>query len=493
MDSIEGLAYGLGVVFAPENLLAAFVGVFLGTAIGVLPGLGSVAGAALILPLTFHYPPVIGVILIAGIYTGSMYGSSTTAVLLNVPGDSASVVTTLDGYKLAQKGRAGPVLAVMAVGSFVAGTFSLVLVTLFTPFLADLGLSFGPAEFFALTAGGLIALARVSGGTLVSNLFPLMIGLLLGTVGQDQVSSQFRFTFGYVELAQGISLITVAVGLFGISEMLFLVEGLHRTPRLLKVRLRQLMPSRSEWRRSVAPWTRGASIGFGLGLLPGPSATLSSFLSYKVEKTVAKHRKEIGEGAIEGVAGPEAANNAAATSSIVPVLSLGIPFSATLALMLAALLVQGVDPGPLLVVNHPEIFWGVIAAMWVGNVMLLVLNLPLVGIWVRLLQIPMYVLIAMVLVFATIGAFSGNNSMLDVRLMVLFGLLGYILRKLDFGLAPVILGLVLGPFVEKHLREGLRLGNGEVWYLFTEPIAMFIWLAVLGVFAVSVVRRVVRS
>lgn len=479
MNALDGLLYGFGVAVTPENLLAAFVGVLIGTMIGVIPGLGPVAGAALILPFTYTLDPAAAVIMIAGIYYGGMYGGSTTSVLLNVPGETASVVTTIDGYQLTKKGRAGPTLFIMAVGSLIAATVSITLVALFTPSLADIGLEFGPAEFFAVMVCGLIMLSRISGGSLMSSLFPLAIGLGCGTIGQEQVTSVYRFTFGSLDLASGLPVIAVAIGLYGIAEVFSLTEDSSKTPTVQRVRVRDMFPSREEWRRSWAPWGRGSIIGFVFGLLPGPSAAMSSFASYRAEQKLSKYRKQIGHGAIEGVAGPEAANNAAATSGMVPVLSLGLPFSATLALILSALMIQGIQPGPLLVNQHPDIFWGVIASMYIGNLMLLVLNIPLIGVWVSMLRIPLYVLAAAILLIATVGAFSATNSMLGAYTLMVAGVLGYFLRKLRFNLTPLILGLILGPLIEKHLREGLFLSQGDFSYFIQGPIAPVLYIVLL--------------
>ncbi|OLF12105.1 hypothetical protein BLA60_08790 [Actinophytocola xinjiangensis] len=492
MDALEGLAYGFGVAVTPENLLAAFIGVLIGTTIGVIPGLGPVAGAALILPFTYTLSPAAAVIMIAGIYYGGMYGGSTTSVLLNVPGETASVVTTIDGYQLTKKGRAGPTLFIMAVGSLIAATVSITLVAAFSPSLADLGLDFGPAEFFAVMVCGLIMLSRISGGTLMSSMFPLAVGLALGTVGQEQVTSVYRFTFGSLDLASGLPVVAVAIGLYGIAEVFSLMEDSGRTPKVARVRVRDMVPSREEWRRSWAPWGRGSVIGFLFGLLPGPSAAMSSFASYRAEQKLSKYRKQLGTGAIEGVAGPEAANNAAATSGMVPVLSLGLPFSATLALILSALMIQGIQPGPLLVDQHPDIFWGVIASMYIGNIMLLVLNIPLIGVWVSMLRIPAHVLAVAILLVATVGAFSATNSMLGAYTLAVAGIAGYFLRKLKFNLTPLILGLILGPLIEKHLREGLFLAQGDLAYFVSGPIAPVIYAAMLVVVVLVPIHRARR-
>jgi len=493
MEAIYGLLQGFGVAFLPENLLAALIGVALGTAVGVLPGLGPLGGAALILPFTYAMSPTAAIIMIAGIYYGGMYGGSTTSVLLNVPGETASVVTTLDGYPLTQKGRAGPTLFIMAVGSAVASFISLILVTLWSPWLARFGLNFGPAEFFAVMTCGLIVLSRVSGGNLVSNLFPLMIGIAAGTIGQEAVSSVARFTFGYFPLIAGLELTPIAIGLFGVAEIMRLVENPGSTPKVMRIRVRDMLPSREEWRRSWGPWGRGSLIGFVFGLLPGPSAALSSYASYQLEKKVAIGRAEMGKGAIEGVAGPEAANNAAATSGMIPVLSLGLPFSATLALILAALMIHGIQPGPLLPTQHPDIFWGVIASMFVGNLMLLVLNIPMIGIWVSMLRVPSWLLGAFVLVVATVGTYSARNNMLDVYVLAGAAVMGYLFHKLGFSLAPLILGFILGPEIEKHLRQGLFLSRGDLTYFVERPIAAALWgitiAVIVGVLLLRVFRR----
>lgn len=490
MGIVDGILHGLSVVFTYQNLLAAFFGALAGTALGVLPGLGPVAGVAILLPLTFTFPPTAGLIMMAGIYYGSQYGGSTTAILVNMPGESSSVVTCIDGYKLTKKGRAGGVLSIVAIGSFVGGTLSVLGVTLFSPILAQVGILFGPAEFFALTAGGLLLLARISGGSFAAGILPMAIGLLLSTIGEEAITAENRFTFGINDLSQGIDLVPLVVGLYGLAEIMLMVGALHSHVRPIPVRLRDMLPTREEMRRSWAPYGRGTIVGFIFGLLPGPSATLSSFASYRLEKGVSKYRDQIGDGAIEGVAGPETANNAAATSSMVPLLALGIPFGSVTALMLAAMMVYGVQPGPLLMVDHPEIFWGVIASMLIGNVMLIVLNIPMIGVWVSLLRIPTHILLTMILLIAVIGSYSVRNSMLDVYVLLLMGLVGYILNKLDFQLAPLVVGVVLGPLIEKHMREALYMSLGDISVFYTSPIAIGIWILVLIVMTSSLQRLV---
>ncbi len=476
MSSLNALLYGLSVAVTPENLLAAFVGALIGTAIGVLPGLGPVGGTALILPITFSLPPVTGLIAMAGIYYGSMYGGSTTSVLVNIPGEVASIVTCIDGYQMTKRGRAGAALTVMAVGSFVAGTIAVAGVMFFSPFLSSLALSFGPPEYFVLLVTALVVLSGISGASLYRSAFATCLGLLLTTIGIDAVSSVPRFNFGSLDLARGIQLVPVAVGLFGISEMLFLVEKLATGPKANAIRLRELLPTREEWRRTIPAWLRGAAVGFPIGLLPGPVAVISAFASYKLERSVSKHKNEFGKGAIEGVAGPEAANNAASTAAFVPLLALGIPFSPVLALVVAAMIIQGIRPGPLLMTEHPDIFWGVIASMYIGNVMLLILNLPLVSLWVSLLRVPLHILVTCIVLFAVIGTYSVDNSAFDLWILFAFGVIGYFLRKLDVDLTPLILAIVLGPLIEARFRESMFMSRGDLGIFVGSPITVAIWL-----------------
>lgn len=489
MGSIEGLWYGLGLAFTYQNLLAAFAGAFAGTAIGVLPGFGPTAGIALLLPFTFAMDPGTGLIMMASILYGAMYGGSTTAILMNMPGEAASVMTCIDGYKLTRKGRAGAVLFIVAAGSFIGGTISIVGVMLFVPTLAQLAIIFGPGEFFALTAGGLLMLSRISGGSVAAGLLPMAIGLLLSTVGQEAVTGQYRFTFGINDLSQGLELAVLAVGIYGIAEIMFVVESLAAQSKPMRVRVREMLPTREEIRRSLAPMGRGTIIGFFFGLIPGPATTLSTFASYRLEKAVSKHKDEIGEGAIEGVAAPETANNAAATSLMVPLLGLGIPFSSVTALMLGAMMVHNVQPGPLLMTSHPEVFWAVIASMFVGNIMLVVINVPMIGVWVSMLRIPAYILLPTILMMAIIGSYSLRNSMLDVSLLLVLGILGYGLHKLQFQLAPLVVGVVLGPMIEKHFREGLFMTQGDLSVFWDSPISIGIWGAVLLVIALAGISR----
>jgi len=493
MGPIDGLFYGLKLIMVWQNLLAAFAGALVGTAIGVLPGLGPIAGIAILMPITYSLSPTAGLIMMAGIFYGAMYGGSTTAILVNMPGETASVVTCLDGYQLTKKGRAGAVLCLVAVGSFVGGTIAVLGVMLFAPQLAKFGILFGPADFFAMTAGGLLLLTRISGGSLASGLFPMTIGLLLSTIGQEPVPAQNRFTFGYNDLSAGVELVALVVGLYGIAEIMSVVDSMRSQVKPIGVRARDMLPTRTEWRRSLAPYGRGTALGFFFGLIPGPCAVLASFASYRLEKAVSKYRAEIGEGAVEGVAGPETANNAAATAAMVPLLALGIPFAPITALMMSALMVHGVQPGPLLIAQHPEIFWGVIASMYIGNMMLLILNVPMISIWVSLLRIPHYIFLPLILLVAVIGTYSVRNSMLDLSVLFLLGLAGYVLRKFDFHLAPMVVGVVLGPLIEKHLREGLFLSRGDISVFYSSPIAITIWGLVLIVMTVGFSRNLYKK
>lgn len=493
MDAINGFLYGLGVALTFNNLLAALAGALAGTLIGVLPGLGPTAGIAMILPLSYSLDPTSGLIMMAGMFYGAMYGGSTTAILVNMPGESASVITCIDGYKLTKKGRAGAVLTIVAAGSFVGGVLSVVGVMLFAPALAQLGLLFGPAEFFALTAGGLLLFSRISGGSLAAGIFPMAVGLMLSTVGQELVTGQDRFTFGISDLTLGVELVALVVGLYGITEIMSVVAGLQKQVKPLPVRLRDMFPTQEEWKRSVAPYGRGTLLGFIFGLLPGPSATMASFASYRLEKGVSKHKDELGEGAIEGVAGPETANNAAATSSMVPLLALGIPFGSVTALMLAAMMVHGVQPGPMMITQHPEVFWGVIASMLIGNAMLLILNVPLISLWVSLLRVPNHIFLPIILMVATIGCYSVRNSMVDVYMLLLVAFVGYGLTKLNFQLAPMVVGVVLGPLIEKHLREGLFMSLGDISVFYTSPLAVGIWALVILVLLLEPIQHLLAK
>jgi putative tricarboxylic transport membrane protein len=491
MDILASLGLGLETAFSLSNLFYCFVGVFLGTAIGVLPGLGPVATIAILLPITFGLPPVAALIMLSGIYYGAQYGGSTTAILVNLPGESASVVTALDGYQMARQGKAGRALATAAIGSFFAGTVATVLLALFAPPLADLALEFGPPEYFSLMVLGLVASIVLAHGSLLHALGMIVLGLLLGLIGTDVNSGTTRYTFDVPHLADGIQFVVVAMGMFGLGEIVGNLED-EGTRSVLVKRVTGLMPTREDWKRITAPILRGTVLGSVLGILPGGGAMLASFASYALEKRVSKHPEQFGKGAIEGVAGPESANNAGAQTSFIPMLTLGIPSNPVMALMIGALIIQGIQPGPAVMAEQPALFWGLIVSMWIGNLLLLVLNLPLIGLWVRMIAIPYHFLYPAILVFCAIGVFSLNNSTIDVYLMAAFGFLGYIFRKLDCEPAPMLLGFILGPMMEEYLRRTLLLSRGDPTVLLTQPISAAMLLVAAALLAL-VLAPVVRN
>lgn len=481
MGAIEGILFGFGVALSWENLLACFVGVLIGTLVGVLPGIGPLGAMALLLPSTMALGPTAALIMLCGIYYGAMYGGSTTSILVNVPGEAASVVTALDGYQMARRGRAGAALAIAAVASFVAGTVSLVGLMLFAPALSELALKFGPPEYCALTLLGFAVLSRLTGGSLVKSALMIAIGLALGTVGMEPMSGVSRFTFGSFELSQGVDLVPLAMGLFGIAEVLALVERRAGLPRPISVRLRELLPTRSEWHRATGPTLRGGVLGFFVGLVPGPAAVLSSFLSYSLERRLSRHPEEFGRGAVEGVAGPEAANNGATGGALVPLLALGIPFAPATAMLLGALILHGVQPGPLLMVHRPEMFWGVVASMYIGNVFLLILNLPFIGLFVRLLRLPQTWLLPIVVLLCLVGTYAVSNSMVDLWVLTIAGVAGWALRKFGFEPALIVLALVLGPILEKTFRQTLIMTRGDLGMMADRPITIGLLLFALAV------------
>jgi putative tricarboxylic transport membrane protein len=421
--------------------------------------------------MTFGLRPETALIMLAGIYYGSYYGGSTTSILVNVPGEAASVITAIDGYQMARKGRAGAALAVAAIGSFIAGTCGVLGLMLFAPTLARFALAFGPPEYFAVALVGLMVLSRISVGSFWQALLVLALGLAVATVGMEQLTALPRYTFGIIQLAQGIDLIPVAMGLFGMAEVMIVAEKAGGLPQVTSVRLRELFPNLNEWRLAIPAVLRGTGVGFLVGLVPGPSATVSSFASYNLERRIARDRERFGQGAIEGVAGPESANNSATSAAMAPMLALGIPFTPATALLLAALMVQGVQPGPLLIQDRPEVFWGVVASMYVGNAALLILNLPLIGMWVSLLRVPQPIMLASILVFMLIGTYCVNNSALDLVVLIAMGAVGYWLRKLKFDVAPLILAVVLGPLMEKSFRQSLFMSQGDLSIFIRRPIS----------------------
>jgi putative tricarboxylic transport membrane protein len=470
MDLISNLSLGFATAASPENLLFCLIGVVLGTLIGVLPGIGATATIAMLLPITFQLEPVSSLIMLAGIYYGAQYGGSTTAILINMPGESSSAVTAIDGYQMARNGKACTALAVAALGSFFAGTVATLLVAIFAPPLTIIALKFGAAEYFSLMLLGLVSAIALAHGSILKALAMTVLGLLLGMVGTDIYTGTPRFTFGITEYADGLNFVALAVGVFGIAEILKNLEG-EQDRTVLTTKLGSLWPSRQDLRRIVAPMLRGTALGSALGILPGGGAILASFASYTVEKRLSKHPEEFGKGAIEGVAGPESANNAGAQTSFIPLLTLGIPANPVMALMVGAMIIQGVVPGPNVAAEQPALFWGIIASMWIGNLMLIVLNLPLIGLWVKLLKVPYHILFPVIMAFCSIGVYSVNSNVYDLYAVAGFGLLGYVMMKLRCEPAPLLLGFVLGPMLEENLRRAMILGRGDPTTFLTRPIS----------------------
>ncbi|MBI4610723.1 MAG: tripartite tricarboxylate transporter permease [Candidatus Rokubacteria bacterium] len=470
MEVFDNLLYGFKVATTPVNLLYCFFGVFLGTLVGVLPGLGTVTGVAILIPLTFGMNPTTAMIMLAGIYYGAQYGGSTTAILLNLPGESTSIMTCLDGYQMARQGRAGPALGMAAFASFIAGTFSVLMLMLVAKPLVTVALGFGPAEYTALMILALSTIGGLLGESVVKGLIAAALGLMLGTVGTDAMTGVARYTYGAPKLLDGVSFLAVTVGLFGVAEVL---ENAERSLRqeVYAGKIKGLLPKFSDWAQAKLAILRGSCIGFAVGMLPGAGATAASMLAYLAEKKASRQPERFGKGAIEGVAAPEAANNAAAGGALVPLLTLGIPGSGTTAVMLGALMLYGLRPGPQLLEKNPDLVWGLIASMYIGNAMLLLLNLPLIGLWVRIIQIPYPILFPLILFFSFVGTYAVDNDIFDVYVMLAAGVLGYVLRKLRFPEAPVILGLVLGPMLEDQMRRALTLSLGDVTVFVTRPVS----------------------
>ena len=492
MDLVANLMTGFGVALTPINLLYALIGSLLGTLIGVLPGIGPVATIAMLLPITYALQPVSALIMLAGIYYGAQYGGSTSAILVNLPGEASSAVTCIDGYQMARRGRAGAALAIAALGSFFAGCVGTLLLASFALPMTELALKFGPAEYFSLMILGLIGAVVLAHGSLVKAIAMIVLGLLLGIVGTDVNSGLARFSFGIPELTDGIGTAVVAMGLFGFAEILVNLE--HKTDReLLTQKLKSLMPNREEIRRSIPAVLRGATIGSLLGVLPGGGALLASFAAYGLEKKVSKHPEEFGKGAVEGVAGPESANNAAAQTSFIPLLTLGIPPNAVMALMVGAMTIHNIQPGPQVMTSNPALFWGLIASMWVGNLMLVVLNLPLIGMWIKLLTVPYRMLYPAILLFCCIGVYSLSNSTFDIYVTAVFGLLGYIFSKLECEPAPLILGFVLGPLMEENLRRAMLLSRGDPTVFVTRPISMVMLALAAGLLLIIIAPNIRRK
>lgn len=477
-DFFQGFLTGLSSACTPLYLSYALVGCILGTITGVLPGLGPLGAMAILLSFTLRMDATGAMILFAGIYYGAMYGGSTTSILLNIPGEAASVVTCMDGYQMTQRGRAGAALTVSAVGSFVAGTVSIFGLMVATTFLAGVALRFGPSEFFAIGVCGLFLLVRLSGGSILQAIIMILLGMALSTVGYDFLTGTERFTFGINELGQGVDFLPVAMGIFGIAEVLITIEQQEMYQPVRKIRWRELLPTRKEWKRSTAPIIRGSFLGFIIGLIPGPSPVIATFVSYISEKRLSKHPEEFGKGAIEGVAGPEAANNSAVGGAYVPLFALGIPFTPAMAMVLATLMLHGLTPGPNLIKDKPVLFWTVIASMYIGNFMLLVLNLPLVNVFVRILMVPRHILMPIIVLICLIGVYTVNSSPLDLFLLALFGFIGFVLRKYGFQPAPLILALVIGPMLETSLRQALNITGGSLSAIIFRPIGLTLFTLV---------------
>ena len=485
MEVFSHLAVGFQTAGTLENLMYCFIGVFLGTAIGVLPGIGPLATIAMLLPITYQLSdPTTALIMLAGIYYGSQYGGSTTAILVNLPGESASVVTVLDGYQMARKGRAGTALAIAAIASFFAGTVATVLLAAFAPPLAEVAFKYGPAEYFSLMVLGLVAAVVLANGSVVKALAMVVLGLLLGMIGTDVNSGVARFSFDIPELTDGVEFAVVAMGMFGFAEIILNLEQ-KEDRGILAGKITGLFPNMKDLKQAFMPMVRGTALGSFLGILPGGGATLSAFSSYALEKKVSKHPELFGTGTIEGVAGPEAANNAGSQMSFVPMLTLGLPTNAVMALMIAAMMIHNIQPGPQVMSSNPTLFWGLICSMWIGNVMLVILNLPLIGIWIKLLTIPYRLLYPAILLFCCIGAYSVNNNVFDVLMTIPFAILGYAFKKLDCEPAPLLLGFVLGKLMEEYLRRALTISRGDATVFFTRPLSLVL-LILAGILLVLV-------
>ena len=485
------LAHGFAIAFQPDNLWYAFLGCLVGTLVGVLPGIGPLSGISILLPVTFGLNATQAVIMLAGIYYGSQYGGSTTSILMRIPGEASSVMTCIDGNAMARNGRAGAALCIAAVGSWVAGTFGVLVLTVVAPPLATIALKFGPPEYTALLVLGLIFLAYMSSTSLVRTLLMACIGLLLGMIGIDNMTGHFRYSFDLVELGDGIGIVPVAVGLFGLGEIL--ATPSHKVSgEVIKPKLRELLPNRQEWREAAMPMARGTVLGFIIGIIPGSAHIISSFLSYALERRVSKHPERFGKGAIAGVAGPEAANNSASTGAFVPMLALGIPTGPITAVLIGALMMHGVNAGPQLVIEHPDVFWGFVASMYVGNLMLLALNLPLVGLFVSVLRIPYAYLYPLIIMFCIVGVYEVSHSIVDIWIMLIMGIVGYALRKFSFDPAPLVLGLVIAPLFEQSLRQSLIMSNGNYLIFVSRPISaglLIVCAILLGLSALAFVLK----
>jgi len=471
VDFLSAMHLGFMTALQPLNLFYCFVGVFIGTLIGVLPGIGPSGAIAILMPTTFNIPSVSAIIMLAGIYYGAMYGGSTTSILVNIPGEAASVVTCIDGYQMARQGRAGPALGISAFGSFIAGISGIIMLSILAPSLAQVALDFGPPEFFSLMILGLTLVVYLGSSSMIKALMMAAVGAILGCIGQDPILATPRLTYGLDVLFDGLDLIPIIMGLFGISEVLLNLE-VEEKREIYETKIKGLLPSLEDWKLSTKPILRGSLLGFFLGVIPGGGALLASFTSYAIEKKFSKHPEKFGHGAIEGVAGPETANNAGTMGAMVPLLTLGIPTNVAMALLLAALMIHGTPPGPLLIQNHPELFWGILASMFFGNLMLLLLNLPLIGIWVKVLKVPYKVLFPLIVIFCIIGAYSVHMNIMDVLIMLFFGVLGYFMRKFGYDGAPLVLAFILAPMMETALRQSLIVSKGDFSIFITRPYSL---------------------
>jgi putative tricarboxylic transport membrane protein len=489
MDLFNNLIFGFGVAFSLQNLLYCLIGVSVGTLIGVLPGIGPLGTIAILMPITYSVSPVGALIMLAGIYYGAQYGGSTTAILVNLPGETSAVVTCIDGYQMARQGRAGPALAIAAIGSFIAGTFGTLLIAVAGPPLADVALKFGSPEYFSLMLMGLVAAAVLAEGDIVKSLAMVAFGLLLGIVGTDVNTGTQRYSFGVSELTDGIGFIVVAVGVFAIGEIISNLGG-NEERRVFTSKVSNLMPSLEDFKRSIGPILRGTGLGCFFGVLPGTGPAIASFASYMVEKKVADDPSRFGKGAIEGVAGPESANNADAQCKFIPMLTLGLPASGVMALMLGALTIQGIQPGPQVMTTRPDLFWGLVASMWIGNAMLVILNLPMIGLWVKLLQVPYRLLFPAIMAFSAIGIYSVNNSSFEIYLTAVFGIIGFVCMRLGFPLAPMLLGYVLGPMMEENLRRSMLMSGGDATVFVRQPISLAFIIATAVILVVMVLPAV---
>jgi putative tricarboxylic transport membrane protein len=491
MDFWQQLGLGFQVALDPANLLLCFLGVLFGTLVGVLPGLGPAASISLLLPVTFKITPTGAIIMLAGIYYGAMYGGSTTSILVNVPGEAASVVTCFDGYQMARQGRAGPALGMAAFGSFIAGTLSIVGLMLLAPPLVKVALKFGPPEYFSLMILGIMMVIYLTSGSIIKALMMAFFGFLLASIGQDMVTGDLRFTWGIFELSDGVGIVPVVMGLFGISEVLINLETKSKAKDTYHGKIAGLLPTLQDWAASKWAIVRGAIVGFFLGVLPGGGALIASFISYALEKKISKHPEKFGHGAIEGVAGPESANNAACGGAFIPLLTLGIPANAVMAVLLGALMIHNIIPGPFLMEKHPDLFWGTICSMYIGNAMLLVLNLPLIGLWVKVLKLPYPILFPLILLVCLIGVYSLNGSLVEMVIMIFFGVVGYLLKKFGYEAAPLVLSLVLGNMLEPALRRSLIMSNGSFKIFFTRPISLTLIVITVAFLASPLILKLI--